>query len=133
MKKVMMMMIVTAAVLSGCQTADPKSRSNLTSYGDISVVNSSGVTLTVGDGLIASADGGGDTQSNTPTQTTDTKPEVAVGLGGGSAGTGGSPASSGIVGEALSKLMGILGGNGGKLTQQEAAAIKDCADGNCSD
>ena len=97
------------------------------------VVNSSGVTLTVGDGLIASADGGGDTQSNSPTQTTDTKPEVAVGLGGGSAGTGGSPASSGIVGEALSKLMGIFGGSGEKLTQQEAAAIKDCADGNCSD
>ena len=72
----------------------------------------------------------------TATQTTDTKPEVAVGVGGGSAGTGGAAPQSGIVGAALEKLMGILGGTaapGTKLTADEAAAISDCADGLCSD
>lgn len=82
--------------VSGCQTADPASRSNKAEYGDIipkiSIEGTSNVvhvTITIGDGVYASADGGGDTQSNTPTQTTDTKPEVAVGLGGSSVGTGG--------------------------------------------
>ena len=131
--KIAIILLALGIALPGCQSADPASRSNRTSYGDISVVNSSGVTLTVGDGLIASADGGGDTQSNSPVQTTDIKPEVAAAFQGGSAGTGGAKPSSGIVGEALSKLMGILGGSGGKLTVQEAETIKDCADGNCSD
>ena len=121
--------------LAGCQSADPASRSNRTAYRDIyATVNgaSNTVTLTVGDGTYASADGGGDKVKSSPTQTTDTKPEVAVGVGGGSAGTGGAKPASGIAGEALNKLMGILGGDGSKLTAQEAAAIKDCADGACS-
>lgn len=129
----------SALIYSGCQTADPASRSNRTSYRDIRAeINgcSNSLTITVGDGLYASADGGGDTQSNSPTQTTDTRPEVAVGVGGGSAGTGGATPSSGIVGAALEKLMSILGGTapaGTKLTADEAAAISDCADGLCSD
>jgi len=128
---------VSAFLFTGCQTADPASRSNRTSYRDIRAeINgtSNTLTITVGDGLYASADGGGDTQSNTPTQTTDTKPEVAVGVGGGSAGTGGAAPQSGIVGAALEKLMGILGGTapaGTKLSAEEAAAITDCVGGAC--
>jgi len=123
--------LAAALAAAGCQSADPASRSNRTRYGDISVVNSSGVTLTVGDGLVASADGGGDAQHNTPTQTTDTRPEVAVGFGGGSAGTGGANPASGLAGKALEKLAGILGGGGGKLTSEEARALRECVDGNC--
>ncbi len=85
------------AFVTGCQNADPASRSNHTQYGDLEpriVIegchNTVNVTIKIGDGLYASADGGGDEQTNSPTQTTDTKPEVAVGVGGGSAGTGGS-------------------------------------------
>jgi hypothetical protein len=85
------------AFVTGCQNADPASRSNHTQYGDLEpriVIegchNTVNVTIKIGDGLYASADGGGDAQTNSPTQTTDTKPEVAVGVGGGSAGTGGS-------------------------------------------
>jgi len=105
---VALIMFALGAFVAGCQTADPASRSNRTSYGDIFVANSSGVTFTIGDGLNASADGGGDATTSTPVQTTDIKPEVAAALQGGSAGTGGAKPSSGIVGEALSKLMGIL-------------------------
>jgi hypothetical protein len=85
------------AFVTGCQNADPASRSNHTQYGDLEpriVIegchNTVNITIKIGDGLYASADGGGDAQTNSPTQTTDTKPEVAVGVGGGSAGTGGS-------------------------------------------
>jgi hypothetical protein len=84
------------AFVTGCQNADPASRSNHTQYGDLEpriVIegchNTVNITIKIGDGLYASADGGGDAQTNSPTQTTDTKPEVAVGVGGGSAGTGG--------------------------------------------
>ena len=133
------LILSASMLLSGCQTADPASRSNRTSYRDIRAeINgcSNTLTITVGDGLYASADGGGDAMEATATQTTDTKPEVAVGVGGGSAGTGGAAPQSGIVGAALEKLMGILGGTaapGTKLTPGEAAAISDCASGLCSD
>ena len=88
--------VALMAFVTGCQNADPASRSNHAEYGDMApkiVIegchNTVNVTIKIGDGLYASADGGGDQQENTPTQTTDTKPEVAVGVGGGSAGTGG--------------------------------------------
>ena len=134
MKRIMLL-LSAAALIGGCQTADPASRSNRASYRDIvAEINGSSnvITVTVGDGLYASADGGGDAQHNTPTQTTDTKPEVAVGVGGGSAGTGGAAPSSGIVGEALEKLMGIIGGSGETLTAEEAKAVADCAPGRCA-
>ena len=131
MKKIMLMTALAVAVLAGCQSADPASRSNSTRYRDIYVSNASNVTLTVGDGLYADSSGGGDTQSNTPTQTLDTKPEVAVALPGGTAGTGGAKPQSGIVGEALDALGRILKGSGEKLTPEQADAIKECADVNC--
>lgn len=125
--------------LAGCQTADPASRSNRAAYRDIYAEvrgASNTVCITVGDGLYASADGGGDKQDSAATQTTDTRPEVAVGVGGGSAGTGGAAPQSGIVGDALKKLMSIVGGTapeGTKLTAEEAAAVTACANGACAD
>jgi len=121
-------------LLAGCQSADPSSRSNRTDYGGMSIVvngNNNRVTIDVGDGVTSDASGGGDTNSNTPTQTTDVKPEVAAALAGGSAGTGGSPASSGIAGDALKKLMGIFGGNVENLSAQGAAACPECRDAGC--
>ena len=131
-------LIAALLMLSGCQTADPASRSNRASYRDIYAEVSGAsntVAITIGDGLYASADGGGDKQESSAAQTTDTKPEVAVGVGGGSAGTGGATPQSGIVGAALEKLMSIISGaapTGTKLTAEEAAAITDCANGNCA-
>lgn len=126
-------------MLAGCQTADPASRSNRASYRDIRAEIagvSNTIHITVGDGLYASADGGGDKQESSAAQTTDTKPEIAVGVGGGSAGTGGATPQSGIVGAALEKLMSIISGTaptGTKLTTEEASAISACANGNCAD
>ena len=61
------------------------------------------------------------TESLAPVQTTDTKPEIAVGVGGGSAGTGGAKPTAGLteaVRAAFSKL-----DSGEKLT--------DCIGGAC--
>ena len=130
------LLILAAAAVSGCQTADPASRSNRTSYRDIvAEVNgsSNSVNITVGDGLYASADGGGDAQHNTPTQTTNVKPEVAVGVGGGSAGTGGASPTAGLTDKIVSALksVGIVtDGNSADAAKAVAAA---CADGSCSD
>jgi len=87
--------VLAALALSGCQSADPASRANRAEYGQIApgititgASNTVSVSVTIGDGVYASADGGGDTQSNTPTQTTDTRPDIAVGVGGSTAATG---------------------------------------------
>ena len=137
MKKLATLTMAALALgfMSGCQNTDPASRSNRTQYRDIyAEVNGDSNTLhfTVGDGLYASADGGGDTQSNTPTQTTDTKPEIAVGVGGGSAGTGSAKPGGNIVNDAFNKIAGLVNGtNTVNLTAEEAQALKDCVDENC--
>jgi hypothetical protein len=138
MNKLLILALGAAALTGGCQSADPASRSNRSTYGDITARieggNSNSVSITIGDGLYADASGGGDTQSNAPTQTTDTKPEVAVGVGGGSAGTGGATPSSGIVGKALETLMSRLtGGSADTITADEAAAVKAAADAAVED
>lgn len=132
MMKLALLLIVAAA--AGCQNADPASRSNRASYRDIRAEirgTSNVVNITVGDGLYASADGGGDTQSNTPTHTVDTKPEVAVGVGGGSAGTGGASPSAGLTKKIVAALK-----NAGVVTDSNAPeaskAVADaCSDGSC--
>jgi hypothetical protein len=95
--------LLVIALATGCQNADPASRSNRAEYGSFEPYiviegnsNTVHVTIRVGDGVYASADGGGDSLENTPTQTTDTKPEVAVGVGGGTAGTGSAATSTGL-------------------------------------
>lgn len=132
-------LMVAAMMMAGCQTADPASRSNDASYGDleprVSINGSSNyvnVAITIGDGVLASADGGGDTQSNTPTQTTDVPAQVAVGVGGGSAATGGGSPTAGLT----DKLMAALKSTG-LVTENNTAAVKAavdaaCTDGNCA-
>jgi len=114
----------------------PASRSNDTRYGTIGPVvkgNNNTVHVTVGDGTVSDASGGGDTQTSTPTQTNDIRPEVAVGVGGSSAGTGNAKPGGNILESGLNKLAGLLSGKTDvpKLTKEEADAIKACVDGNC--
>ena len=122
--------------LAGCQTADPSSRSTSAEYEfPVNVTvngtsNTVSVSVDIGDGATADASGGGDKNDNTATQTTDTKPEVAVALPGGTAGTGGSTPQSGIVSEALNKLLGTTSGGGATLTPQEVEAVKELLESN---
>jgi len=73
-------------VLAGCQTTTPASRSNESAYKPEVKIETRGdnnrYELVLGDGLYASADGGGDTQRITPTQTNDIKPSTAMSYGG---------------------------------------------------
>jgi len=129
-------LMVAVMLLAGCQSADPSSRSNRTDYGGMSIVvngNSNRVTIDVGDGLTADASGGGDTQSNTPTLSTDVTTKAAAAWGASSAANEGSAAQSGDFISSVGKLIRTFYGSGEKLSAQEASAIKDCADGNCSD
>lgn len=79
------------ALLTGCMDTNPASRQNSNRFGDVEPTvkvvigenacsNTVAVTLktTLGDGVLASADSAGstDTQTVTPTQTTDVKPDV---------------------------------------------------------
>ena len=129
---------IALGLVAGCQTTTPASRANESKYAPVVKIENRGnnneYKLTLGDGLYASADGGGDTQRVTPTQTTDTKPEIAVAGPGGSAGTGNAKPGGNVLDNALNKVSGWLGG-GTKtpLTKLEADALKDCIDGNCSD
>jgi len=124
-------------IAAGCQSLVPASRSNDTRYGTIGPVvkgNNNTVHVTVGDGTVSDASGGGDTQTNTPTQTTETKPEVALGFGGSSVGTGNAKPGGNVLTDAFNKLSGLIGGtSSAKLTKPEADALKGCIDGNCFD
>jgi hypothetical protein len=129
----------------GCQTADPASRSNNATYGDFEprvTVNGSSnvvsVVVTVGDGVYASADGGGDTQSNTPTQTTDVKPDIKAAVGAGATASGAAGNNPDFMSNAVNAVYGWLGLNKGvTLTDSEkaaatAAAKAACTDGSCT-
>ena len=151
MKKIFTLTIAALALLAVCagcqsnnptQTTNPASRLTQAEYGDIyaSITGDSNtVTFTIGDGAIADASGGGDAQTtgqrleNTPTQTTDVKPEIAAAWAGGSAGTGGSKPASNLT-ESLKKAGNAAWdklNSGQKITAEEAKAITDCANGNC--
>lgn len=92
-KKCAVALLSLASLLSlcGCMDTNPASRQNSNAFGDIepavkvvigegavsNVVNVT-VPVTLGDGVLASADSAGstDTQTVTPTQTTDVKPKI---------------------------------------------------------
>ncbi len=80
--------LALAHIVCGCSTADPASRSNENSVGDIepsvkivlensssNVVNVT-VPIKLSDGLMASADSKGSTETQTATATTDVKPQT---------------------------------------------------------
>jgi len=126
---------ISALAIFGCKSADPASRSSAADYGGLKAEvkgNNNTVNVTVrGDGAFTSAEGGGDVQTNTPNQATDTKPEIAFAMPGGSAGTGSAQPGGNVLDRALNKVTGWIGG-GTKtpLTKLEADALKYCIDCN---
>jgi hypothetical protein len=137
--------IVAFMLLTGCQNTDPASRSNKAEYGDVApriVIEGSSnivtVTNIVGDGVYASADGGGDSQATSPVQTTDVKPDIKAAVGAGATASGGGGNNPDFMTTAANALFGWLGVNKGvTLTDAEkasatAAAKAACTDGSCA-
>lgn len=104
------------ALCAGCMDTNPASRQTTADYGDIVVKFSEGcssnyVSIVIGDGAIASADSAGstETQTTSPTQTTDVKPDIDVEV----------PVTKGAAGGAAADCVG--------------AAVKSaCSGGACS-
>ena len=124
--------IALLAAVAGCATSDPSSRSTSAKYGDIIVKVGDGasnntVTVTLGDGAIASADSEGSTESTTatPTNTTDVKPQTDVNTTGGR--------TAGV----LESVVGAFGAWLATPSGKEAAAKCDgascspCGGGSC--
>lgn len=130
--KALPVLSVLLVLLAGCalERADPAARSNRTTYGAISLVASgdhSTVTLTIGDGTIASADGEG-AITQPATLTTEQSPDVTV---PGDAVSAGIQAIGHVAGKAIdayaTKASKAEAPSGGEPLQGEA----DCANGDC--
>lgn len=108
--------LLSLASLMGCMDTNPASRQTYSTYGDIVVkigeaATGNVVRVTIGDGAIASADSAGstETQTTSPTQTTDVKPDIDVEV----------PVTKGAAGGAAADCVG--------------AAVKSaCSGGACS-
>jgi len=133
--------LIAVMMLSACQTTDPASRSNRAEYGDICPridINGSSnvvsVTNIVGDGVYASADGGGDSQATTPTQTTDVKPDIKAAVGAGATASGAAGNNPEMITSFISMVSGWLSTNKGvNLSDTEKASLSAaCADGSCA-
>jgi hypothetical protein len=137
--------ILAMVLLAGCQETIPSARSNQAGYGDFepSIVlngSSNNVTLniTIGDGVYADASGGGDSQTASPVQTTDVKPDIKAAVGAGATASGAAGNNPDFMSNAVNAVYGWLGLNKGvTLTDAEkasatAAAKAACTDGSCA-
>ena len=117
--------------IGGCPTSEPASRATSASYGDIIVRVGEGardnkVTLTIGDGALASADSAGSNETMTASPTNDVKPDVDVSVPVNKAGAGQSVGS--VLGDAVAGLI-----NGTTKGSAPATSGQDCTDGSCSE
>ena len=133
--------LLLSACCLGCATSDPSSRSTAATYGDITVkfdrACSNVVTITIGDGAIASADSAGSTETTTatPTNTTDVRPKTDVNTTGGR--------SAGVLESIVGAFGTWLATPSGKEAAANAAKCQGgacgtcpdgaCADGSCTD
>ena len=115
------LVIAALMLFAGCSTADPRSRAASAQYRDIviEIGNSRNLTatITVGDGAFQTADSQGstETQTATPTTTTDIKPQTDVNTTGGR--------TAGV-------LESIVGAFGTWLNTPDGKAA--CSTGNCT-
>lgn len=123
--------VVLLASMCGCQQLIPATRSNSTRYQELVRIEAGGhvsaIHITIGDGTLASADGGGDTQANTPTQTISPTTTLSYGMGGGES-------LKGLVSQ-LKSAIGIGATTATTAAETSATAATTnaaCADGTCA-
>lgn len=125
-------LLVAILALAGCATSEPASRATTARYGDIIVKVADGATnntisITLGDGAIASADSSGSTETMTSSPTNDVKPDIDVSVPVNKAGAAQSVGS--VLGDAVARL--IKGTTSGAAARS-AASSSTCTDGSCS-
>ena len=132
--------VATAAMAAivGCQSPAQRAQTAETKQ-VFNIYEGATATFTFGSEFVSLAQSnetGGNDAGLTATQTTDTKPEIAVGVGGSSAGVGSSGASKQGVGAAIGAAADAIGGmfSGSDAKDASPAPAKtDCSDGSCSD
>ena len=113
----------------GCSTSEPASRATTARYdfGSIHCDGSSTVTITIGDGAIASADSTGSTETMTSSPTNDVKPDIDVSVPVNKAGAGQSVGS--VLGDAVE---GRIKGTSARANNS-TATVAPCEDGSCNE
>ena len=112
----------------GCATSEPASRATTARYefGNIHLDNGSKLTITLGDGAIASADSTGSTETMTANPTNDVKPDIDVSVPVNKAGAGQSVGS--VLGDAVAGLI-----KGASARDNSTATVAPCEDGSCNE
>ena len=116
-------------LVAGCSTSEPASRATIARYdfGSIHCEGNSTVTITLGDGAIASADSTGSTETMTSSPTNDVKPDIDVSVPVNKAGAGQSVGS--VLGDAVE---GLINGASARANNS-TATVAPCEDGSCSE
>ena len=129
--------------LAGCLDTAPASRATTATYGDIIVklgdrARDNKVTITLGDGALASADSSGSTETQTTTPTMDIKPDIDLRYNDAIAGA--TATSKGVLetltdagAQAVLKLMQSKETGTVQVVKTDGTtATVQCADGQCS-
>lgn len=138
--------IVAAAILGfvvfgGCSTATPASRATTAQYRiELSFDDSARhntVTLTLGDGALASADSAGSTETQTATPTIDVRTRIDARYNDAlAAASGASRSTLGLIGDGLTGVLDLMASKKSgtvKVTKRDGtAATVECKDGQCS-
>lgn len=137
----MAVLVASAAIMSGCLDTAPASRATSASYGDIVVkigdkAKDNKVTITLGDGALASADSSGSTETQTATPTMDIRPNLIIKYNDAIAGaTAASRSVLGTIGTGLDAVLELMQSKkSGKVEVTKTdgtSATVQCDNGQC--
>lgn len=135
-KSAIVALCIALAAICGCATSEPASRATTARYGDIVVKIDDGaygntITLTIGDGALASADSSGSTETMTANPTNEVKPDIDVSVPVNKAGAAQSVGS--VIGDAVASLITGAKSKTTETTSADTSASSACADGACSE
>ena len=127
-----------SAVVCGCQNPAQRAQTAETKQ-EFNIYEGATATFTFGSEFVSLAQAnetGGNDAGLTASPKTDTSPEVAVGVGGSSAGVGSSGASrqgvGAAIGSAVDAVSGLFaGGSGGSEMGKSDSAGAKCEGGSC--
>ena len=134
------------AALTGCQGTTTPSRSQTLTFDDCKFYFYGGgdgpktneiARVEIGTQAMSIENSGSETQTATPTQTTDVKPDIDVTVPVNKANAGTSSAAGGALETVLSagaeRLGNAIKGSSAKSTQPQPKNAESCADGSCAD